>query len=117
MHGHKLNYFATMAKELRGFFETFLDNKLRELTKIVHTAEQNRVRYTENVRISNNNLTKTWLDQLTAVHAERERVLKALAEPEQLPTVVEGFELSRKRRHEITSEILGGSATHGASCE
>jgi hypothetical protein len=59
MHGHKLNYFATMAKELRGFFETFLDNKLRELTKIVHAAEQNRVRYTENVRISNTVFTES----------------------------------------------------------
>lgn len=54
MHSHKLGYFAAIAKELRGFFETFLENKLRELNKIVHTAEQNRVRYTENVRISNN---------------------------------------------------------------
>jgi hypothetical protein len=106
MHSHKLGYFSTLAKELRGFFETFLDNKLRELNKIVHTAEQNRVRYTENVRISNNNLTKTWHEQLAAVHAERERVLKVLAEPEPLPTVVENFEPIKKRRQEISGEIL-----------
>jgi 50S ribosome-binding GTPase len=106
MHGHKLTYFSTMAKELRGFFETFLDNKLRELTKIVQTAEQNRVRYTENVRISNNNLTKTWTDQRLAVNSERERVLKLLENPEQLPSVVDGFELIRKRRQEISGEIL-----------
>ncbi len=106
MHSHKLGYFAAMAKELRGFFETFLDYKLRELTKIVHAAEQNRIRYTENVRISNNNLTKTWIDQLTAVLAERERVLKVLEELEQLPTMVEEFEHVRKRRQEITGEIL-----------
>ena len=106
MHGHKLNYFVAMAKELRGFFETFLDYKLRELTKIVHTAEQNRVRYTENVRITNNNLTKTWIDQLAAVHSERERALKSLAEPEELASEAEGFELIRKRRQEITEEVF-----------
>ena len=106
MHSHKLGYFAAIAKELRGFFETFLDYKLRELNKIVHTAEQNRVRYTENVRISNSNLTKTWLDQLAAVHSERERALKALLEPEQLPTTIEGFELIRKRRQEIAGEVM-----------
>lgn len=106
MHSHKLGYFAAIAKDLRGFFETFLDFKLRELNKIVHSAEQNRVRYTENVRISNNNLTKTWLDQLAAVHVERDRVLKALPEPELLPSVVDGFEVIRKRRQEIAGEIF-----------
>jgi predicted GTPase len=106
MHGQKLGYFAVVAKELRGFFETFLDNKLRELNKIVQTAEQNRVRYTENVRITNNNLTKTWIDQLTAVREQRERVLKILAELESLPTAVEGFDTVRKRRLEIAAEVL-----------
>ncbi len=106
MHGHKLNYYVTMAKELRGFFETFLDNKLRELTKIVHTAESNRDRYTENVEITNNNLTKAWIDQLAAINSERERSLKLLAEPEELPGEIEGFEPVRKRRQEVTEDIL-----------
>jgi predicted GTPase len=92
MHAHKLNYFVATAKDLRTFFEGFLDYKLRELTKIVHTAEQNIVRYTENVRISNNNLTKSWLDQLAAVHSERERALKVLTAIDQLPTGVEAFD-------------------------
>ncbi len=105
MHGHKLNYFVAMAKELRGFFETFLDNKLRELTKIVHTAEQNRVRYTENVRITNNNLTKGWIDQFGAVQSERERALKSLTEPEGLASEIEGIESIRTRRQEINGEL------------
>jgi len=40
MHGHKLHYFQSTAKELKTFFGQFIDDKLRELTKIVSTAEQ-----------------------------------------------------------------------------
>jgi hypothetical protein len=35
MHGHKLHYFLSTAKELRQFFDGFLDEKLRELNKIL----------------------------------------------------------------------------------
>jgi predicted GTPase len=106
MHSHKLAYFAKIAKDLRGFFETFLDHKLLEVNRIVHTAEQNRIRYNENVRISNNNLTKTWIDQLTAVNVERERVLSGLTEPDTLPAALEWFELVKRRRQEIAADVL-----------
>ncbi|WP_315805692.1 hypothetical protein [Bradyrhizobium sp. SZCCHNS3002] len=106
MHSHKLGYFARIAKDLRGFFETFLDHKLVELNRIVHTAEQNRVRYNENVRISNNNLTKTWIDQLSTVNLEGERVSNGLTDPESLPTALEWFEPIKKRRQEIAADNL-----------
>jgi hypothetical protein len=63
MHGHKLHYFQSTARELKTFFGNFIDEKLRELNKIVSTAEQNIQLYNKNVSISNNNLTKNWLER------------------------------------------------------
>jgi hypothetical protein len=54
MHGHKLHYFQSTAKELKSFFANFIDDKLRQLSKIVDTAEQNIRLYNDNVLISNN---------------------------------------------------------------
>lgn len=101
MHGHKLHYFLTASKELKMFFGGFLDGKLNELNKIVRTAEQNIHRYNENVLISNSNLTKNWLDQLTAIREARETTLNGLMLPNQLPTDIFRFESTAKRQNEI----------------
>jgi hypothetical protein len=49
MHGHKLDYFHSTARELKAFFGNFIDDKLRELTKIVGAADQNIQLYNKNV--------------------------------------------------------------------
>lgn len=105
MHSHKVRYFQSSAKHLRLFFEEFLDFKLKELTRIVEAAELNVRRYNENVRISNNNLTKNWFDQLTEIREEREKVAASLIEIQELPADVHKFDSVVKRRAEISREF------------
>jgi len=105
MHGHKLRYFQTTARDLRGFFANFIDEKLRELSKIVDTAEQNIQSYNANVIISNSNLTKSWLDQFTSIRSTRERTVKSLGNLDALPPSVETFAQVIKRRVEIKKSL------------
>jgi len=105
MHGHKLHYFQTAARELRTFFGNFLDEKLRQLIKIVDTADQNIRLYNENVIISNSNLTKNWLDQLTSIRTTRERISKSLMPIEPLPQTIGGFTQANKRRADIAKSL------------
>lgn len=105
MHGHKLHYFQSTAKELKTFFGSFIDDKLRELNKIVSTAEQNIQLYNKNVLISNNNLTKNWLDQLSAIRANRERTQKSLRILEPVPSGINGFDSVIARRAAITKSL------------
>jgi hypothetical protein len=105
MHGHKLQYFQSTARELKTFFGTFIDDKLRQLSKIVQTAEQNIQLYNDNVLISNSNLTKNWLDQLSRIRATRERTLKSLSVVDSLPESVDNFETARKRRLDIVKSL------------
>jgi len=67
MHSHKVSFFQNTAQELRGFFSGFLNEKLTELNRIVAAADRNIQKYNEVVYIANNNLTKSWLDRLTAI--------------------------------------------------
>jgi hypothetical protein len=106
MHGHKLHYFQSTAKELKTFFGNFIDDKLRELSKIVSTADQNIQLYNKNVLISNNNLTKNWLDQLGSIRATRERNLKSLRGTDVIPQRVDSFDIALKRRSDITKSLL-----------
>lgn len=106
MHGHKLRYFQSAARELKAFFANFIDEKLRQLTKIVDTAEQNIQLYNENVIISNSNLTKNWLDQLTSIRATRERTLKSLVAIDPLPQAIKGFAHVNRRHLEIAKSLF-----------
>jgi predicted GTPase len=105
MHGHKLRYFQTSARELKSFFANFLDEKLRQLTKIVDTADQNIQLYNENVIISNSNLTKNWLDQLASIRAARERTLKSLTTIDPLPQSVSDFNQVHRRQADIFKSL------------
>ena len=105
MHGHKLHYFQSTAKELRTFFGNFIDDKLRELNKIVSTAEQNIQLYNKNVSISNNNLTKNWLDQLGSIRSTRERTMKSLRTVDQIPARAALFETVVTKRSSITKSL------------
>lgn len=86
MHGYKLHFFLSAAKELRAFFARFLDDKLAELNKIVEAADRNIRTYNENVRISNSHLTKNWGDQHGAVIAAGRATLARLEELGPFPT-------------------------------
>jgi len=106
MHGHKLRYFQSSARELKAFFANFIDEKLRQLTKIVDTAEQNIQLYNENVIISNSNLTKNWLDQLTKIRTTRERTLKSLVAIDPVPQSIKGFPNANRRHSEIANSLF-----------
>ncbi len=106
MHGHKLHYFQSTAKELKSFFANFIDEKLRQLSTIVSTAEQNIQLYNENVLISNSNLTKNWLDQLSSIRATRERTLKSLIIADPLPPKADDFDTVSKRRAEVLKSLF-----------
>jgi len=106
MHSHKLHYYLSAAKELKAFFAQFLDNKLRELNRIVEIAEQNIVRYNENVRISNSNLTKSWIDRLGSVRHLRDSTLKRVPALERLPNEIANFDSVLRKGMAIGSELL-----------
>jgi hypothetical protein len=77
MHSHKVQYFRTGAMSLKAFFGSVLEDKLLEVTRIVSSAEKNIQRYNENVHISNNNLTKSWLEHYQALRAIRAEAVKS----------------------------------------
>lgn len=106
MHSHKLHYYLASAKMLKKFFETFLENKLRELNRIVDVAEQNIQRYNENVKISNSNLTKGWVDQLGVARQTGKSVLKKVPAPAHLPAQISSFDAVIKRRTSVSTELL-----------
>ncbi|CCE11011.1 hypothetical protein BRAS3843_570067 [Bradyrhizobium sp. STM 3843] len=101
MHGHKIHYFQSAAKELKAFFGNFIDDKLRELNKIVSTAEQNIQLYNKNVLISNNNLTKNWHEQFGSIRATRERAQKSLRPVTLLASNIDAFEAVLSRQAAI----------------
>jgi hypothetical protein len=106
-------YYLSFAKELKSFFDYFLDRKLTELNNVVDSADRNIQRYNTNVIISNNNLTKGWIDQLRAIRLTREAALGRLSQPYQIPAKLDGFEAVSRRRAEINME-LGNDAQRAA---
>jgi len=105
MHGNKLHYYRSAAKELRSFFAQFLEAKLAELNKIVAAAGRNIQRYNEIVRISNSNLTKAWLDQIALINSARTRATERLKLPEQPPADYSGFAPVARKQTEISEEL------------
>ena len=105
MHGNKLHFYLSGAKELRDFFASFLEDKLIELNKIVAAAERNIQRYNEVVRISNNNLTKAWLDQLGLINLARTRTTERLKRLDALPSDYSSFGSVVKMRLEISNDL------------
>ena len=114
MHGHKIHYFFSTAKELKQFFSSFLDDKLRELNKIVGAASQNIDLYNANVRISNNHLTQRWHEQLGAVRAAQEHGLKAATHLHQIPSEVTAFDPVIKMRSKVAADLSTEHTTFGS---
>jgi predicted GTPase len=106
MHGNKLHYYRSGAKELRNFFAQFLEAKLTELNKIVAAAGRNIQRYNEIVRISNSNLTKAWLDQIALINAARTRATEKLKLPEQPPADYSAFVPVNRKQAEVLEDLV-----------
>ena len=114
MHGNKLHYYRSGAKELRNFFALFLEAKLTELNKIVVAAGRNIQRYNDIVRISNSNLTKAWLDQIALINAARTRATEKLKLPDQPPAEYSAFGPVTRKQAEV-SEDLAREARYAAN--
>jgi predicted GTPase len=106
MHANKMHFYLSGAKDLRDFFGAFLDGKLVELNKIVTAADRNIKTYNEIVRISNNNLTKAWLDQHTAVSDARTRTFDRIKPLGALPADYSTFGSVVNRQTQIATEII-----------
>ena len=105
MHTNKLQYYRSGAKELRDFFAGFLRSKLVELTKIVEAAARNIRKYQENVNISNNNLTKAWLDHHAAIDLAKTRALEPLKNLTTLPENPAEFTSVTKMHAEVRDDL------------
>lgn len=105
MHVNKLQFYLSGAKELRDFFAAFLEAKLAELNKIVAAAARNIKRYQEIVQISNNNLTKAWLDHNAAINDVRTRTVEPLKRLNELPDNYTAFTSASKRQTEVSKDL------------
>jgi predicted GTPase len=115
MHGNKLHFYLSAAKELRNFFAEFLEAKLLELNNIVGAAERNIERYNEVVQISNNNLTHAWLDRNAALNVARDRATERLKRLNDLPEQYSAFAPVAKRRAEISKDLAWDAKTAAES--
>jgi len=115
MHTNKLHYYLSGAKELRDFFAGFLHSKLIELNKIVAAAARNIQKYQENVNISNNNLTKAWVDHHVAIDLAKTRALEPLKNLVALPEDYSGFTAVIKKRAEVLNDFRRDAAYSASS--
>jgi predicted GTPase len=104
MHGNKLHYYLSGAKELRNCFAQFLETKLLELSKIVSAADRNIQRYNEIVRISNSNLTKAWLDQVALINSARGGDVARLKGTNEPPLEYSAFASVIRKHAEVTED-------------
>ena len=105
MHGHKLRFYITAAKDLRIFFSDFLAGKLAELTKIVAAADKNVLRYNELGRISNDNRTRAWIDQHLAIKKIENDCIWTLQELADLPEKIGGFQHVIRQRNDAQTSL------------
>jgi predicted GTPase len=117
MHTNKLHYYLSGAKELRDFFAGFLNSKLTELNKIVAAAARNIQKYQENVNISNNNLTKAWLDHHAAIDLAKTRALEPLKSLDALPEDYSGFPTVIKKRADVLNDLRRDAAYSASSIQ
>jgi hypothetical protein len=85
MHSYKVHFFHNTALLLRSFFSGFLADKLKELTRIVVSADKNIKRYQYLVGVSNAKLTKSWSENLKRIQDLRIRARERVKEPKPLP--------------------------------
>jgi predicted GTPase len=101
MHMNKLHYYRTSAKSLRIFFSGILQKKLEEITKIVETAEKNIDKFQLLVQISNNNLTRTWMEYAATINSSATKAADAIRPLNPLPTQYTGFKSIQGKRQDL----------------
>ena len=105
MHMNKLQFYLQSARELNRFFAGILEHKLAEVSKIVASAARNIERYQEIVQISNNNLTKAWLEATGALTKASARSIEALRVPSNLPADFIWFQAVNNKKNELYKDM------------
>lgn len=86
MHSYKVAFFQNMAQTLCDFFSNFLDEKLRELSRVVTTAQANINKYENSVNLTNVNLTHSWVERYDLLQDLRAKTAERIRNRDNLPT-------------------------------
>ena len=105
MHMNKLQFYLQSARDLQRFFAGILDHKLAEVSMIVESAARNIARYQEIVQISNNNLTKAWLEASNAINRGSARPTEVLRVPLNLPTDFVWLQGVNNKKNELAKDM------------
>lgn len=105
MHMNKLQFYLQSSRDLKQFFAGILDHKLAEVSMIVESAARNIARYQEIVQISNNNLTKAWLEAVNAINRGSIRSTEALRVPLNLPTNFVWLQAVNNKKNELGKDM------------
>lgn len=81
LHEHKLNFYRRIGIKVRSAFFLHIQNKILTLKKYVEDANKNISRYEHKVRISNNELSKTWGNYQNEIEKITDRNIQDLQEP------------------------------------
>ncbi len=111
MHSHKVSFFQTTSERLREFFSALLEGKLTELNRVVATAQKNILDYQEAVNITNNNLTKSWIDHQATIQDLQVKATERIKNSTDLPTGISNLEPVSKLTADIRSDITRQSAS------
>ena len=74
LHIHKIAYFLRSAKNIKEFYESYLEKKIHSLRGLLSTAQENHQNYQETVLIANNRLTESWLEQRHRLNQVRNKL-------------------------------------------
>jgi len=113
MHLNKLHFYRSSARALRTFFTNILSRKLAELTTIVSAAKRNIDKYQQLVQISNNSLTKTWMEHAAKINTAAAQALEVVRPLNPLPHSYPGFRSVGLKRSELVRD-LSRSAQYNA---
>lgn len=105
MHYHKVQFFRETAEQLRDFFSSFLDLKLKELSTIVAAASKNIERYEQVVGISNANLTKSWFERHSMIQDLNTKSASRLRPFTELPESLFSLSSVSKVADELRSHV------------
>ena len=105
MQTNKLQFYRSSAKELRDFFLLFLDAKLTQLNKVLTTAIRNIDRYQQVVQITNNNLTRAWLEHNTSIVEAVNRANESIKPIVTLPADYSLIPTVLRKRTDLQNEL------------
>lgn len=112
MHSHKVSFFQTTSENLREFFSELLNEKLSELNRVVATAQNNILEYQEVVTITNNNLTRSWLDHQATIQDLQAKAIERIKTLTDLPNSIFNLSAVSKLSAEMRTDIQRQSSTN-----